>query len=143
MKEEKKVVISPYSYVGLRIADLPPNIRKTIRMRTRRYSQTIITEAIEKVTGVPRSMLAHKTRRLPVALARHIYCYQMRDKTTLSLKEIGQTLGGRDHTTVLNSVNVYHNLNETDDSFFELSNRIENEIDWASADLHYEETKNN
>jgi len=140
MKEEKKVVISPYSYVGIRIADLPPNIRKTVRMKTRRYSQTIIAEAIEKVTGVSITMLAHKTRRLPVALARHIYCYQMRDKTTLSLKEIGQTLGGRDHTTVLNSVNVYHDLNETDDSFFELCNVIENEIDMASGDLYYTES---
>lgn len=134
-----KVVISPYAYVGLRIADLPPNIRKTIRMRTRRYSQRLIAEVIEKVTNVPIHMLGHKTRSRPVVYARHIYCFQMRDKTNWSLKEIGASIGGRDHTTIIHSVNVYHDLNETEDSFFELCNRIENEIDWASADLYYEE----
>jgi chromosomal replication initiation ATPase DnaA len=137
--QEKNVVISPYAYVGLRIADLPPNIRRTIRMRTRRYTQRLIAEAIEKVTKVPMHMLGHKTRSRPVVYARHIYCFQMRDKTNWSLKEIGASIGGRDHTTIIHAVNTYHDLNETEDSFFELCNVIENEIDWASADLYYEE----
>lgn len=137
--KELNVVISPYAYVGLRISDLPPNIRKTIRMRTRRYTQRLIAEVIEKITKVPIHMLGHKTRSRPVVYARHIYCFQMRDKTNWSLKEIGASIGGRDHTTVIHSVKTYHDLNETEDSFFELCNVIENEIDWASADLYYEE----
>jgi chromosomal replication initiation ATPase DnaA len=142
MEEKIKVVISPYAYVGLRIADLPPNIRKTIRMKTRRYTQRLIAEAIEKVTNVPISKLGHRSRKREVVYARHIYCFQMRDKTTWSLKEIGASIGGRDHTTVINSVKVYHDLNETEDSFFELCNLIENEIDMASGDLYYiEENK--
>jgi chromosomal replication initiation ATPase DnaA len=144
MQEPKKVRISPYSYVGLRISDLPPSIRRTIRMKTRRYTQRLIAEAIEKVTNVPIHMLGHKTRKRNIVYARHIYCFQMRDKTTWSYKEIGATIGGRDHTTVINSVNVYHDLNETEDSFYQLCNLIENEIDMASADLYYiQENKEN
>ena len=137
---EKKIKISPYSYAGIRISDLPPNIRRVIRMRTRIYSQAIISEAIEKVSGVDFSMLAHKTRKHSVVYARHIYCFQMRDKTNLSLKEIGQTLGGRDHTTVVNSVRVYHNLNETDDTFYQLALKIEDEIDRVSSDANFKRT---
>lgn len=142
MSEESKPIISPYAYVGLRISDLPPTIRKTIRMRTRKYSQRLIAEVIEKVTKVPIHMLGHKTRSRPVSNARHIYCYQMRDKTNWSLKEIGASIGGRDHTTILHSVKVYHDLNETEHSFFELCNIIENEIDRLSSDEYYEEFKN-
>lgn len=141
--EDKKPLISAYSYVGLRISDLPPSIRKTIRMKTRRYSQRLISEVIEKVTNVPAHLLGHKTRSRPVVYARHIYCFQMRDKTNWSLKDIGESIGGRDHTTILNSVNVYHNLNETEHSFFEMCNIIENEIDRLSSDEFYEEYKLN
>lgn len=137
---EKKIKISPYCYAGIRISDLPLQIRRVIRMRTRIYSQAIISDAIEKVTGIGFSMLANKTRKHSVVFARHIYCYQMRDKTNLSLKEIGQMLGGRDHTTVVNSVRVYHNLNETDDAFYQLALKIEDEIDRVSSDANFQKS---
>ena len=37
-------------------------------------------------------------------LARQIAMYEIRRMTNLSLKEIGQEFGGRDHTTVMHSL---------------------------------------
>lgn len=130
----KSLTISPYVYAGIKITDLPLNVRKVIRTKTRRYTKELILDAIEKVTGISPRMLLDKTRKRPIVYARHIFCYHMRDKTTLSLTEIGTELG-RDHTTVINSVRVYGDLYETDDAFFELSNRIEDELDLSSYDI--------
>ncbi len=48
--------------------------------------------------------LTGKRRTKDVVLARQVAMYQIRNYTTLSLNEIGKFFGGRDHTTVLSSV---------------------------------------
>ena len=40
-----------------------------------------------------------------IAEARHVFCFFARNYTTMTLKHIGAFLGGRDHTTILNSHN--------------------------------------
>lgn len=45
-----------------------------------------------------------QSRNRELADARHIICYILRRHTTLSARQIGNKLGGRDHSTVLGSV---------------------------------------
>ena len=130
-----KCVISPYSYPGIRVADLPMSIRTIIKKRGKAYSQAIISDAINKVMKVPFRDIEHKTRKKTIKDARKIYCYQIRHKLNWSLKEIGATIGGRDHTTIIHNVQTYHDLYETDDNFREIADRIEDEINYSSADL--------
>lgn len=47
---------------------------------------------------------------------RHIYCYIARGMK-YSLKLIGETIGNRDHTTVIHNVNVFNDLYETSYEF--------------------------
>jgi chromosomal replication initiator protein len=42
--------------------------------------------------------------------------YLVREETDASLPEIGQELGGRDHTTILHGCDKMSNLIETDDN---------------------------
>ena len=130
-----KCVISPYSYPGIRLADLPTTIRTVIKQRGRLYNQTIISDAIDKVMRVPFKDIAHKTRKKTIKDARKIYCYQMKHKLNWSLKEIGATIGNRDHTTIIHNIQTYQDLYETDDNFRDWAERIEYEIDCNSIDL--------
>lgn len=50
----------------------------------------------------------HRTSR--VMLPRQICCYLMRQRTVMSLSEIGARLGGRDHTTILSAVRKIERL---------------------------------
>ena len=58
-----------------------------------------------------------KSHLQTLAFARHAYCSMVRKFTRLTLKEIGQTLGGRDHATVVNSCRVSDNLLEYDEVY--------------------------
>lgn len=134
MSKERLAVISPYVYVGIRIADLPAHVRTTIRKRTKKYTQAIILEAIGKVTGVTFEQIHMRKRTLELVTARQIYCFQMRDKLPWSLKNIGTSIN-RDHTTVIYAIEAYHNLYETDEIFAGIADKVENQLDALSCEL--------
>ena len=52
-------------------------------------------------------------RTKDTALARQIAMYQIRRMTNLSLKEIGKEFEGRDHTTVMHSIDRIEKLTKT------------------------------
>lgn len=84
----------------------------------------IYTEAI-KVLNFTNEQIRSPKRNRPLSEARAIICHIFRQKTKLTLKEIGWTfLGGRDHTTVLNSLKIAKDLMDTDKSFIERYNKV-------------------
>jgi chromosomal replication initiator protein len=60
-----------------------------------------IIETVARHYGTSVEALQGKGRRQSVAMPRQVAMYLMREETGASLAEIGQHLGGRDHTTVL------------------------------------------
>jgi chromosomal replication initiator protein len=54
------------------------------------------------------------SRRKEVSLPRQVAMYLIRQETEASLPQIGQQLGGRDHTTVLHACNKITSLVEED-----------------------------
>ena len=74
----------------------------------------VIIEEVCKFYNLEPSILRGQSRSKDISLARQIAIYQIRRMTNLSLKEIGQEFGGRDHSTVLNALNRIENLVKTD-----------------------------
>ncbi len=76
---------------------------------------------IQKVTGefyrIPLSDLLGKKRTRQIARARQVAMALCKTHTTMSLKDIGQSFGGRDHTTVLHACKVIEELRRTEASF--------------------------
>ncbi|MBI4302373.1 MAG: chromosomal replication initiator protein DnaA [Chloroflexi bacterium] len=60
-----------------------------------------IIDAVAEHFGLDPEDLKGKQRRQPLAHARHIAMYLLREEGQLSLSAIGDELGGRDHSTVL------------------------------------------
>ena len=56
------------------------------------------------------TLLVGKSRKQEIVFARQVAMYLIRDLTSASLKTIGNFFGGRDHTTVMHSVNTIENL---------------------------------
>jgi len=67
--------------------------------------------------GVTKEELTSRDRHQNIALARHAYCSMVRKFTRLTLREIGDLLGGRDHATILNGINVAEGLLSYDEQF--------------------------
>ena len=133
MKREK-ITISPYVFAGIKLRDLPDEIRHKIKQRNKSYSHSIIVEAIEKVTDMKFADIIKNKRSVTLVDMRRIYCYQVRDKLRWSLKEIGESIGGKDHTTVIHNLKTYANIYETGDDFRNMANRVADEIEFSSEE---------
>jgi chromosomal replication initiator protein len=124
-----KEVINPYVIVGLKRIDWPISIKVNIKKRKYKYNQQMIISAVEKYTRIEFSEFMKKSRKRKLSEARKLYCYFMRTKLKWELKEIGETIGGRDHTTVIHNINVYKDLYETDDDFRYKADNISEELE--------------
>ena len=67
-------------------------------------SADVIIEEVGKFYNIPSYAIRGQGRTKDTVLARQIAMYEIRRMTNLSLKEIGQEFGGRDHTTVMHSL---------------------------------------
>lgn len=76
--------------------------------------------AIEEVVG--------KSRRQPLVLCRQVAMYLCRDLTDLSLPKIGSQFGGRDHTTVIHSVDKVRSLLQSDREVFDRVNHLSQQL---------------
>ncbi len=72
--------------------------------------------------------LKSSKREKRIAFTRHIAIHLARKLTEYSLDEIGKEFGGRDHTTVMNSLNKIENLLKTDSSLADTIKILEKQI---------------
>jgi chromosomal replication initiator protein len=75
-----------------------------------------IIVAVARYLGLEPGELKGHRRNKNVALPRHIAMYLLREETDASLPEIGQLLGGRDHTTVMYGCEKIAQQVEADDA---------------------------
>ncbi len=62
-----------------------------------------IQQAVAEAYGLPVEKMRARGRSTQIALARQVAMYFARELTPLSLAQIGEQFGGRDHTTVLHA----------------------------------------
>ncbi len=65
----------------------------------------LILEETAQYYGLSVSDLVSPSRSRPLTSARHVAMYLLRECTGMSLVKIGESFGGRDHTTVLHGIN--------------------------------------
>lgn len=73
-------------------------------------SPDIIKEKTAQHFGVTVQSLVYHTRKRPTVDARHIAIYLVRKYSTLTLTEVAEHFGGRDHTTVIHAVHKIRDL---------------------------------
>jgi chromosomal replication initiator protein len=89
------------------LADLLP--------RTGSITPDQIITAVADEFGIEEDRLLSRQRSRDVALPRQVAMYLIREETGASLPQIGEVLGGRDHTTVMYGYNKIIDRLETDD----------------------------
>lgn len=105
MTNSKKFFISPYSYPGMKFSQEDmKNLDKLPRID---LTKEDILDVVSKECQVTIESILEKTRKQEVVQARHIFCAIARKYMKLSLKNIGQTIGGRDHTTIIHAIRTF------------------------------------
>ena len=74
-----------------------------------------IVSRVAQVFGISMERMLGRDRSREVALPRQIAMYLLRQEANCSLPQIGETLGGRDHTTVMYACQKVEDLLERDD----------------------------
>jgi chromosomal replication initiator protein len=64
----------------------------------------VILDAVSRYYSIPHKSLTGKTRTRPIAEARHVAMYLLREDAQLPLKQVGLLLGHRDHSTIIHGV---------------------------------------
>jgi chromosomal replication initiator protein len=97
-------------------ADLVNSALSDLLPRGASLSSEHIIKAVAKFFGVTEERLLGKQRSRDIALPRQIAMYLIREETSASLPQIGEALGGRDHTTILYGYDKISDQLETDDA---------------------------
>ena len=74
-----------------------------------------VVRKVADVFDVPLERMLGRDRSREVALPRQIAMYLLREEANISLPQIGNALGGRDHTTVMYGCEKIADLLERDD----------------------------
>jgi chromosomal replication initiator protein len=74
-----------------------------------------IIQAVALAYGISKENLLARDRSRKVALPRQVAMYLLREETQISLPQIGEALGGRDHTTIMYGHDKITELIEKDD----------------------------
>ncbi|MFO3797961.1 MAG: chromosomal replication initiator protein DnaA, partial [Anaerolineales bacterium] len=93
--------------VDIALADMLPS-REGIDARR-------IIEVVARAFNLSSEKLLSRDRSRQVALPRQIAMYLLREEANASLPQIGEALGGRDHTTVMYAIEKVREMIERDD----------------------------
>jgi chromosomal replication initiator protein len=80
-------------------------------------SAEAIREAVAREWGVTVDGLISKKRTKELTVPRQVAMYLIRERLDASLVDIGRLFGGRDHSTVIHSVNKVEGELRADDGF--------------------------
>jgi chromosomal replication initiator protein len=126
---KKLVSISPYSFPGLRLTQREKESFKNSQRSLRfRITKDEILQIIAYECSVSVEDIVAKTRKTEVVNGRFIFCGIMKEYFGYSLKKIGEFVGGRDHTTIIHSVEKYHDRYQNEEHYRVLVNNIYNKI---------------
>jgi chromosomal replication initiator protein len=95
--------------VNIALADLLPQ-RKEIEPHH-------VVDVVALAFGISGDQLLGRDRSRGVALPRQVAMYLLREETRSSLPQIGNVIGGRDHTTVMYACDKVADMIERDDRF--------------------------
>jgi chromosomal replication initiator protein len=93
-----------------------------------------IQELAAKSFGISRAELVGSTRAATPVRARQVAIYLTRELTDLSLPQIGRIYGGRDHSTVLNSIRRIEARRDEDEALAERIDELRAAVHTAPTD---------
>ncbi len=129
IRELEGVIISlvAQSTLNKRVIDMKlvkDVIRQFVSQVDREISVDNIKLLVAKYFDVPVEKLHSKTRLRNVVMARQLSMYLAKNYTNSSLKMIGDSFGGRDHSTVIHSLKAVQDMMDTDILFKDKVNAL-------------------
>jgi len=107
--------------VGIDVEIAKKAIKDVVREGTFVPDPSLIIKVTARYFQITEDDIIGQRRNKNIALARHVAIYLIRNLTNLSLNDIGSIFEGRNHATVLSSINKIEDMIKTDEK---ISNTI-------------------
>jgi chromosomal replication initiator protein len=120
-----KGIISPYVFPGIKKEDLPERSKK---FRRNKITPTEVLQIVGEHHSISAEDIIRKYNKREVSDARHVFCKVMRSEFNYSLVSIGEFLNGRDHTTIIHSINTFNDRSKFEDGYIENYEKIVEKI---------------
>ena len=111
--------------VEMALSDLLPQVRSVTPRQ--------VVDVVARAFNLTSDRLLGRDRSQNVALPRQIAMYLIREASDASLPQIGQAMGGRDHTTVMYAIEKIADKVETDEQFRRQVANIRNQLQGEAA----------
>ncbi|HZV71811.1 MAG TPA: chromosomal replication initiator protein DnaA [Saprospiraceae bacterium] len=133
IRELEGVIISLIAHASLTKKEIDIELAQRVIYNVVLNKGTIITlDHIKKCVAdhyeVPIDKLKSQTRKRNIVLARQLSMYFAKNITNHSLKSIGDSFGGRDHSTVIYSVRAVNDMMDTNAEFKRTVKDIEKKL---------------
>ncbi len=134
IRELEGVIISLLAQANLNNRNIDIELAKEVIQKfVTQDNKGISVENIAKLVAehyeIPVETLSSKTRKRQVVIARQLSMYLAKNYTEDSLKSIGANFGGKDHSTVIYSINTVRDLIDTDAIFKDVVSELEKKLD--------------
>lgn len=122
VRELEGAIIKLLAYSSLTRREVTTELAKealggVLEGRAVELTSDLIRERVAKEFGVTIDGLVSKKRTKELTVPRQVAMYLMRELLDIPLIEIGKAFGGRDHSTVIHSINKVEDDIRTDDAF--------------------------
>ncbi len=94
----------------------------------KKVTAEMIMQTVSDYYSVTLGELIGPTRKREITVPRQVAIYLTREMTGMSLPQIGEVFGGRDHTTIMHSCKVMENAIDRDSSMRNLVNSVKNRV---------------
>ena len=92
-------------------------------------SKKMILHIVCEVAGISRATILGNLRHRRFVRPRHVACYLIHEyRPRMSLPQIGEFMGDRDHTTIINAIRRIQDLLEHDDSTQQLYHEVKRRL---------------
>lgn len=138
VRELEGAVLKLLAYSSLTRQEITPGLAQTLlRGVLRRHAQSAgpvhspeqIKDMVARRWRVRADALASKRRTRDLTVPRQVAMYLMKETLGMSLSRIGETLGGRDHSTVIHSIRKVEKQMADDPAFRDLVESARKELD--------------
>ena len=122
IRELEGVVVSLMAQTRLNGDELTmPVVKRVVSNYISNDRKEVTVEGIQEIVAehyaMPVDRILSRSRSRDVVVARQLSMFLSKKLTRESLKNIGQSFGGKDHTTVIYAIKSIKNLLDTDDNF--------------------------
>lgn len=135
IRELEGVLISLIAQSSLNQRQIDVNLAKgTLRNIVQSVEEVVeidvnyIQNKVAEFFDVEVVLLKAKTRKRNIVIARQAAMYLTKEFTNMPLKAIGQSFGGRDHSTIIHAIRTVKNLMESDAKFYTKMEELQRSI---------------